>query len=68
LFAEHGLVVARGISHVRRLLVDNLADPERNGLSDFFVETLIEMAERLRFLDEPPSGSREGLFYFGFLS
>jgi transposase len=34
------------------LLVDNLADPERNGLSDFFVETLIEMAERLRFLDE----------------
>jgi transposase len=52
LFAEHGLVVARGISHARRLLVDNLTDPERNGLSDFFVETLIEMAERLRFLDE----------------
>lgn len=46
LFAEHGLVVARGISHARRLLVDNLADPERNGLSDFFVEILIEMAVR----------------------
>jgi transposase len=52
LLGEHGIVAPRGISSLRRLLVKILADPERSGLSEFFGGTLVEIAERLRFLDQ----------------
>jgi len=37
---------------LRRLLSELLADPESSGLSGLLGETLFEIAERLRFLDE----------------
>jgi transposase len=52
LLAEHGIVAPQGIARARRLLLEILADPQRHGLSGLFRETLQEMAERLRFLDE----------------
>jgi transposase len=42
----------KGIARARRLLFEILADPQRHGLSGLFRETLQEMAERLRFLDQ----------------
>jgi len=41
-----------GIARARRLLLEILADPHRHSLSGLFRETLQEIAERLRFLDE----------------
>ena len=52
LLTEHGIVAPRGIARARRLLLEILADPQRHGLSGLFRETLQEMAERLRFLDQ----------------
>src|ERR1700682_2535179 len=52
LLAEHGIVAPRGIAHLRRLMVEILAEPERHGLSGLFREALQEIAERLRFFDE----------------
>src|ERR1700686_1156802 len=52
LLAEHGIVAPQGIARARRLLLEILADPERQGLSGLFRETLQEIAERLRFFDE----------------
>ena len=52
LLAEHGIVAPRGIAHLRRLMVEILAEPASRGLSGLFGETLFEIAERLRFLDE----------------
>ncbi len=43
---------ARGIARLRRLLSELLADPEGSGLSGLLGETLVEIAGRLRFLDE----------------
>jgi transposase len=51
LLAEYGIVVTRGIAPLRRRLPMILEDPE-NGLSGLFREMLVEMAERLRVLDE----------------
>jgi Transposase len=52
LLGEHGIVAPRGIAHLRRLMVEILAEPASRGLSGLFGETLFEIAERLRFLDE----------------
>lgn len=51
LLAEYGIVVTRGIAPLRRMLPVILEDAE-NGLSGLFRELLVEMAERLRLLDE----------------
>jgi transposase len=51
LLAEYGIVVTRGIAPLRRMLPVILEDAE-NGLSGLFREMLVEMAERLRLLDE----------------
>lgn len=51
LLAEYGIVVNRGIAPLRRMLPVILEDAE-NGLSGLFREMLVEMAERLRVLDE----------------
>ena len=51
LLAEYGIVVTRGIAPLRRMLPVMLEDAE-NGLSGLFREMLVEMAERLRVLDE----------------
>jgi transposase len=51
LLAEYGVVVTRGIAPLRRMLPVMLEDAE-NGLSGLFREMLVEMAERLRVLDE----------------
>jgi transposase len=50
--AELGIVAPQGIARARRLLLEILADPNRHALSRLFQETLQEIAERLRFLDE----------------
>ena len=52
LLAEHGIIAPRGIARARRLLIEVLADPGRRGIGELFRETLQEIAERLRFLDE----------------
>jgi len=52
LLGEHGIIAPRGIACLRRLLSELLADPESSGLSGLLGETLFEIAERLRFLDE----------------
>jgi transposase len=52
LLTEHGIVAPQGIARARRLLLEILADPQSHGLSGLFRETLQEMAERLRFLDQ----------------
>ncbi len=52
LLAEHGIIAPRGIAQARRLLAETLAEPELHPLSGLFRETLLEMAERLRFLDQ----------------
>ena len=49
LLGEHGIVAPRGIAHLRRLLVELLAEPSGYGLSGWLGETLAEIAERLRF-------------------
>src|ERR1700676_620925 len=46
------MLAPQGIARARRLLLEILADPERQGLSGLFRETLQEIAERLRFFDE----------------
>jgi transposase len=51
LLAEYGVVVTRGIAPLRRMLPVIIEDSE-NRLSGLFREMLIEMAERLRGLDE----------------
>jgi transposase len=51
LLAEYGIVVTKGIAPLRRTLPLILADRE-NRLSGLFREMLVEMAERLRLLDE----------------
>jgi transposase len=51
LLAEYGIVVTRGMAPLRRMLPVILEDAE-NGLSGLFREMLVEMAERLRVLDE----------------
>ncbi len=52
LLAEHGIIAPQGIARARRLLLELLADPERYCLGELFSETLQEITERLRFLDE----------------
>jgi transposase len=52
LLGEHGIVAPRGIARLCRLLSELLADPEGSGLSGLLGETLVEIAGRLRFLDE----------------
>jgi transposase len=52
LLGEHGIIAPRGIAHLRRLLSELLADPQRSGLSGLLGETLVEIAGRLRFFDE----------------
>src|SRR3982074_1538838 len=52
LLAEHGIVAPQGIARARRLLLEILADPGRHSLGGLFRETLQEVAERLRFLDQ----------------
>ncbi len=52
LLGEHGIVAPRGIAYLRRLLIEILAEPGARGLSGLLGETLVEIAARLRFLDE----------------
>src|SRR3974390_2894678 len=52
LLGEHGIVAPRGIAHLRRLLIKLLAETASCGLSGLLGETLVEIAERLRFLDQ----------------
>ena len=52
LLAEHGIIAPRGIARARRLLAETLAPPERYPLSGLLRETLLEIAERLRFFDQ----------------
>ena len=51
LLAEYGIVVARGVSRLRRALPAILEDRE-NGLSGVMRELLGEIGERLRFIDD----------------
>jgi transposase len=51
LLAEYGIVVTRGIAPLRRMLAVILEDTE-NGVSGLARGMLVEMAERLRLLDE----------------
>jgi transposase len=55
LLAEYGIVVGKGIGHVRRRLPEILEDGE-NRLPDLFRELLGELYEQLRLLDERISG------------
>jgi transposase len=55
LLAEYGIVVAKGVGHVRRCLPTILEDAE-NRLPDLFRELLAELYEQLRGLDERISG------------
>jgi transposase len=52
LLAERGIVAPQGIARARRMLLEILADPECRGLGGLFRETLQEITERLRFLDQ----------------
>jgi transposase len=52
LLAEHGIIAPQGIARARRLRLELLADPERHRLGELFSESLPEITERLRFLDE----------------
>jgi transposase len=52
LLGEHGIVAPRGIAHLRRLLIELLTEPESHGLGGLLIETLAEIAERLRFFDQ----------------
>lgn len=52
LLGEHGIVAPRGVAHLRRLLIELLAAPEVHGLSTLLSETLVEIAEPLRFSDQ----------------
>ena len=51
LLAEHGLVVARDISRIRRALVQ-IADGVDHNLGEMFVELVRDVREELRELDE----------------
>jgi len=51
LLAEHGIVFARDVAHLRRALPVILEDRE-NGLSGVMRELLGEIGERLRFIDD----------------
>lgn len=51
LLAEYGIVIAKGIAPLRRILPGILAQ-EENGLSGLFRDMLAEMSERLRLVDE----------------
>ena len=51
LLAEYGIVVAQGVSRLRRALPAILEDRE-NGLSGVMRELLGEIGERLRFIDD----------------
>jgi len=51
LLAEYGIVVAKGVGHVRRRLPEILEDAE-NRLPDLFRELLAELYEQLQRLDE----------------
>lgn len=51
LLAEYGIVLAQGIGVLRRRLAEVLEDAD-NGLTAGFRETVAEMGERLRDLDE----------------
>ncbi len=50
LLAEYGIVVAKGVGHMRRALPTILEDAE-NRLSDLFRELLAELYDQLRQLD-----------------
>lgn len=52
LLGEQGIVPARGIARLRRLLTELLAEPAAHGLCALFRDALVETAERLRFLDQ----------------
>jgi transposase len=52
LLGEHGIVAPRGIAHLRRLLIELVAEPAGHRLSGLLGETLAEIAERLRFFDQ----------------
>ena len=51
LLAEYGIVIAKGIAPLRRILPAVLAQ-EENGLSGLFRDLLAEMSERLRLVDQ----------------
>jgi len=51
LLAEYGIVVAQGVSRLRRTLPTILEDRD-NGLSGVMRELLAEIGERLRFIDD----------------
>jgi transposase len=51
LLAEYGIVVAQGVSRLRRALPTILEDRD-NGLSGVMRELLAEIGERLRFIDD----------------
>jgi len=51
LLAEYGIVVAQGVSRLRRALPAILEDGD-NGLSGVMRELLAEIGERLRFIDD----------------
>ena len=52
LLGEYLIVTPGGIAKLRRLLVELVADPAARGLSGLMGETLVEIAERLRFIDQ----------------
>jgi len=52
LLGEYGIVAPGGIAKLRRLLVELLADPAARGLSGLLSETLVQIAERLPFIDQ----------------
>jgi transposase len=51
LLAENGIVLAQGVSHLRRALPSVVAD-DGNGLSGAMRELLVEIRERLSFVEE----------------
>lgn len=52
LLAECGIIAPGGVAKLRRLLVELVGDPASRGLSGLMGETLAEIAERMRFLDQ----------------
>jgi len=51
LLGECGIVAPGGIAKLRRLLAELVAEPTAHGLSGVMSETLLEIIERLRFID-----------------
>jgi transposase len=49
--AEYGLIVAPGVTHLRRLLAEIIGDRDER-VSELLREVLVEMSERLRSFEE----------------